>query len=305
MPSPIAIATKMDLPEILFILNPTESDEEDDKLQYYDPIFYSNQSKVHETAPVAKSTQYTRASPGFTTGIVGDVGTCKTNRGVMSRSRCHDWVGIIPGVLHTKGYLAEACYKEQGPGGFHYRVHKVTKRPRITKEAFKKKKFAEGNLSRIREGVKDGARAYGLAAVMEFKESEFFPDSKMLTNSKRLYGYHTKILLTQFKLWIETSSSISEAFKYRSRMFLFYGSLFELFDLATNNGWGLARETCYIQQLPVYAQLNFRNYSSECFIHIVNFLVKCFNKIAVSTLMARRVKELNWMLLWRLKLFSH
>lgn len=110
----------------------------------------------------------------------------------MSRSRCHDWVGIFPGDLHTKGHLAEACYKEQGPGGFHYLLHKVMKRPRITKEAFKKKKFAEGNLSRIREAVKDGARAYGLAAVMEFKES-LFPNPEMLTNSKRCDGDHTQL----------------------------------------------------------------------------------------------------------------
>jgi hypothetical protein len=41
-------------------------------------------------------------------------------------------------------------------------------------EAFKKK-FAEGNLDQIREAVRDGARAYGLAAVLEFKESELYP----------------------------------------------------------------------------------------------------------------------------------
>ena len=57
-------------------------------------------------------------------------------------------------------------------------------------------------------------------------------------------------------------------------MFLFYVPLFELFDLATKDGWGLARETGYIQKVPIYAQLNFRNYFSECFIHIVNFLAK-------------------------------
>ena len=147
VPSPIAIARKMDLPEISDILDPTESDEEDNELQCYDPSFYSYQPIPHEMASHTESTKYTRGSPGFLTGIVGDVGTCKTNRGVMSRTRCHDWVGIIPGDLHTKGYLAEACYKEQGPGGFHYLVHKVMKRPRVTKEAFKKKKFAEGNLS--------------------------------------------------------------------------------------------------------------------------------------------------------------
>ena len=98
VPSPIAIAKKMDLPKICDILDLTEFDEEGSELQCYDPS-------------------------------------------------CHDWVGIIPGDLHKKGYIVEACYKEQGLGGFHYLVQKVMKRSRLTKEAFKKKKFADGNLS--------------------------------------------------------------------------------------------------------------------------------------------------------------
>ena len=273
IPSPVAIAKKMDLPDLVNILSPTDSDDEDNELQYYDPIFHCERPEIDENASVV-DVQYTRKSPGFITGIVGDVGTCKTNRGVMSRSGCHNWVGIIPGDLHAKGYLEEACYKEQGPGGFHCLVQKVMKRSKINKDAFKKKTFAEGNLGRIREAVKDGARAYGLAAVMEFQKSTFFPDLQMLVNCKCSCGDHTKILLSQFKLWIETSSSVNDAFKYRSRMFVYYGPLFELFDLATNNGWGLTRETCYIQQLATYAQLNFRNYFSECFIHILNFLGK-------------------------------
>ena len=81
-----------------------------------------------------------RSFPGFLTGVVGDIGTCKTNRGVMSRSASHQWVGIIPGDMHTKGYLAEACFKEQGCGGFHHLVQKVMKRPKLTKEADLRKK---------------------------------------------------------------------------------------------------------------------------------------------------------------------
>ena len=110
VPIPMAVAKKMELAEILEILNPTSSDEEDDDLCSYDPTFQSVQS------------------PGFITGVVGDVGTCITNCGVMSRSSSYDWVGIICGTMHTKGYLAEACFKEQGPGQFHYLVHKVLKR---------------------------------------------------------------------------------------------------------------------------------------------------------------------------------
>lgn len=50
--------------------------------------------------------------------------------------------------------------------------------------------------------------------------------------------------------------------------------MFALFDLATKHCWGLARETCFIHQLPAYAQLNFRDYYSECFIHVINFFGK-------------------------------
>ena len=41
-------------------------------------------------------------------------------------------------------------------------------------EAFKKK-FSKGYLDRIREAVQDGAKAYGLTAVLEFKELEMYP----------------------------------------------------------------------------------------------------------------------------------
>ena len=193
VPSPVAVAKKMELVEILEILDSASSDDEDDQISFYDLVFQSGHSEVSESTVAGTSQNCTRSSPGFITGVVGDVGTCKTNRGVMSRSSSHDWVGIIPGDLHTKGFLAEACFKEQGPGGFHYLVCKVLKRPKLTKEAFKKKKFAEGNLSKIREAVRDCARAYGLAAVMEFKESEFYPDKQMISNCNRAIVAVTQI----------------------------------------------------------------------------------------------------------------
>ena len=137
VPNPIAVAKKMELAEILEIVDPTICDDE---LRYYDPVFQCGLPKVRDCTLEDKSQTYTRASPGFITGVVGDVGTCKTNRGVMSRSAIHDWVRIIPGDMDTKGYLAEVCFKEQGPGGFHYLISKVMKRPKLIKDAFKKKK---------------------------------------------------------------------------------------------------------------------------------------------------------------------
>ena len=56
---------------------------------------------------------FQRATPGFITGVVGDVGTCKTNCGVMSRSTAYDWVGVIPGDLHTKGILQNHALKSK------------------------------------------------------------------------------------------------------------------------------------------------------------------------------------------------
>ena len=109
------------------------------------------------------------------------------------------------------------------------------KRPKLIKDAFKKKKFADGNLDRIREAARDGAISYGLAAVMEFKESKIYPDTSMLSRCKRATGDHTEILLCQFKLWIKWSNNNSATFKYRSRMFLYCGPLFELFDLTTRH----------------------------------------------------------------------
>jgi hypothetical protein len=134
VPIPMAVTKKMELAEILEILNPTSSDEEDDDLCSYDPTFQSVQSQVSVATTKNNNKAFTRSSPGFITGVVGDVGTCITNCGVMSRSSSYDWVGIICGTMHTKGYLAcfkakpEACFKEQGPGQFHYLVHKVLKR---------------------------------------------------------------------------------------------------------------------------------------------------------------------------------
>jgi hypothetical protein len=148
------------------------------------------------------------------------------------------------------------------------------KRPKLTKEAFKKKKFSEGNLDRIREAVRDGARSYGLAAVPEFKDSDLFPSEVDKRQCFRSTGSHVKLFLERFKAWLQRSISASISFRYRSQMFLFYGPLLELFDISTNHCWGRAREASYILQLPIYAQLNFRNYYSESFIHVTNFLGK-------------------------------
>ena len=132
----------MEEAEIYEILDPAVSDEEDDAIAGYDPGFVKMESPpICEDIENEIEGNYHRGSPGYITGVVGDVGTCKTNRGVMSRSDVHNWIGIIPRDLHAKGYFAEACFKEQGPGGFHYIVNKVLKRAKLTTEALRKKIF--------------------------------------------------------------------------------------------------------------------------------------------------------------------
>ena len=160
------------------------------------------------------------------------------------------------------------------PGGFHYVVNKIMKRPKLVNSAFKKKKFEDSNLLRIREATRDCARAYGISAVVEFAGSDFYPTSEEKTNCLRSSGSHTDIFLEKFKQFLQRSIQSDKAFKYRSRMFLFYGPLMELFDFATHDCCGQAREVCYILQLPMYAQLNFRNYCAEVFVHLINLLGK-------------------------------
>lgn len=73
---------------------------------------------------------------------------------------------------------------------------------------------------------------------------------------------------------MKSSSETDLAFDHRATAFLFYGPLQQLYDLATSHGDGVAREAVYQAQVPMYAQLGFRNYFAEVFRHVVNFLAK-------------------------------
>ena len=71
-------------------------------------------------------------------------------------------------------------------------VGKVLKRPKLIAAAFKKK-FEQENLERIKEAVRDGSRAYGLAAVMEFEKSNFYPTDQQLSLCLRSNGNHNEV----------------------------------------------------------------------------------------------------------------
>ena len=79
--------------------------------------------------------------------------------------------------MHAKGYLCEASFKAHGNGGLHKVLNVIMKRPKLTKEAFKKRKFQDNNLNRIKEGVRDASESYGMAAIAAFQCSASFPSS--------------------------------------------------------------------------------------------------------------------------------
>lgn len=66
------------------------------------------------------------------------------NPSVKNRNAtAYGWSTEIPGDMHAKGHLCEAAFKAHGKGGFHKVVNDVMKRPKLTEEVFRKRKFAE------------------------------------------------------------------------------------------------------------------------------------------------------------------
>ena len=47
----------------------------------------------------------------------------------------------IPEDMHAKGHVCKAAFKAHGKGGFHNLVRSVMKRPKLTEEGFKMRKF--------------------------------------------------------------------------------------------------------------------------------------------------------------------
>ncbi len=155
--------------------------------------------------------------------------------------------------MHTKGYLCEAVFKAHGVGGFHKVVNSVMSRPKLTKEAFKKRKFQDNNLNRIKESVRDGSYAYGMAAVQEFRMSPDFPSNQDLLQNLQKFGNHNQILIQRFKRWLKESAECNQKHQYHQQLFTLFGPLLELFITAGRNGDGHLRETVWTILLPVCA----------------------------------------------------
>ena len=270
IPSPLVMATKLELNDILAMFNEDSalSDEEDMFIKRLDETLCKSPESGQTQFPSNEET-CNRTSPGFVTPVVGDVGTCKTNNAAMSRSGSHQWVDLCPGDLHNKGYFCEAVFKVHGSSGFHVMLVEVLKRKRLMTEVFKRKKFNEANLTKVREAINDACRSYGIAAAIEFCSSNCFPSNEQLEEDN-----NGVLLLTKFKEWLQSSSEADVAFNHRATAFLFYGPLQQLYDMATRHGDGIAHEAVYQAQVPMYAQLGFCNYYTEVFRHTVNFLAK-------------------------------
>ena len=263
------MACIQELDEIIQLFDPTDSNLEDEcciRFGRVEEWCVDSVLREHEETEIDDNT-VDRTVKGILSLVVGDCGTCRNNRAVVNHTlSSFDWCSPVPGDLHTKGYLCEACFKDQGQGGLHFLVNKVLDCPKLTKDAFKKKKFQDQNLNRIREAARDGTISYGIAAARCFFHSSTFPSKSDLSLCKRQNGNHNKILLSTFKSWLDNACDDDKQILYLSRKFTLYGPLLSLFEMATENGCRKTREAAYILQLPIYAQLNFKNYYTEVFV---------------------------------------
>ena len=216
IPSPHQMAQILDITQIIVIFDEDAgmSEDENEVVRSCDET-YAKDSKVNkDIACQSKSTDANRSSPGFVTPVVGDVGTCKTNCAAMSRSSAFNWVGPVPGDLHNKGYFCEAIFKTHGSSGLHHMIINVLDRKKLTSEVFKERKFNEDNLTKIREAIKDVSMSYGIAAALEFKESQQFPNATELSASLRDDKTHGLLLLKCFKEWLSNNSEEDVTFKH-------------------------------------------------------------------------------------------
>ncbi len=280
MPSPIEMAENMELidGDILELFQCQEKEDDDidniinDGSNFCSDVLMetsSNDGDGDDTVCVAFDRSAHVQCP---TAIVGDQGTCKILRSAKNRSQeAFKWVAEVPGDLHTKGYLCEAAYKAQKLGVFMHVVNKVMKRPKVTDEAFRARKFQQQNLQRIQEATRDGAMAIGLAAVQNFKMSEEFPSQEDFDEQLTLSGNHNDILLKSFKQWLSKCAEQDPSFAYTMQMIDLFAPLLEGMNDVIRNGLGTTREAIWKILLPIFAQLQFRNYWTEALVHVVNF----------------------------------
>ena len=100
--SPLQMADMLGLQKIkeIFLEEKSLSDEEDELIRELDGTYRSG--RVNTETDKVNYDKVIRSSKGFVTPLV-DVGTCKTNCAVTSRSAGFKWLGPVPGDLHNRG----------------------------------------------------------------------------------------------------------------------------------------------------------------------------------------------------------
>ena len=282
IPNPMTIAEKLDM-KIVGTMKKMSDKGLADNYEIWRTFFCAEQASNADTrssddpdpvdpAVEGEAYEYKRSHKSCVTLTVGDQGTNKVIRGVKGRSEAaYGWCAEVPGDMHAKGYVYEVCKKVMSPGGFMYILQNVLSRKKITNESFGKKKFQEQNLNRIEEAVRDVGVAFGIASVLQFKNSSLFPNSTELLASKRSTGNHNALLLAKLKQWL-TENCEDATFRYYSQMVTLFGPLQQMYCTAIRYGNGIAREASWMIMHPLFAQSNKRNYHTEAMVHIVNFL---------------------------------
>ena len=78
-------------------------------------------------------------------------------------------------------------------------------------------------------------------------------------------------MLRKFKEWLKPTGESNSSCRYHQQMFTLFGPLLDMYITASKEGDGLLRETVWVLLLPIFAQLNFRNYWTDAFVHVVSF----------------------------------
>jgi len=112
---------------------------------------------------------------------------------------------------------------------------------------------------------------YGLAAVQEFKASAHFPSDVDLDAHHEVNGNHQDLLLSSCKEWINVQSS-RLPFRYHSQLITLFGPFKHLYLSSAKFGDGVGREAVWMVMLPLFAQLQNRNYWTEAFVHVINII---------------------------------
>ena len=92
-----------------------------------------------------------------------------------------------------------------------------------------------------------------------------------MNTSRNTETMHHNLLLKLFKVWIERHSS-NHRFQYHCQLVTLFGPLRELYLSSVKCGDGVGREAVWMLMLPLFAQSQKRNYWTEAFVHLVNFV---------------------------------